>query len=128
MAYRIRGCGSTSARRRPFQWWKRCWPMGDRTRPALFNIPAHRAFSDALVTGVLAQHGDDPMRLAQGMILLPNNRAIRSVSDAFVRKSGGGLLLPRLVALGDPDLGEQVGGALDRSEAHTSELQSLMRI
>ncbi|AEG48423.1 double-strand break repair protein AddB [Sphingobium chlorophenolicum L-1] len=87
--------------------------MGDRTRPALFNIPAHRAFSDALVAGVLAQHGDDPMRLAQGMILLPNNRAIRSVSDAFVRKSGGGLLLPRLVALGDPDLGEQVGGALD---------------
>ncbi|EPR09849.1 helicase [Sphingobium indicum IP26] len=79
----------------------------------MFNIPAHRAFSDALVTGVLAQHGDDPMRLAQGMILLPNNRAIRSVSDAFVRKSGGGLLLPRLVALGDPDLGEQVGGALD---------------
>ncbi|KEQ54853.1 double-strand break repair protein AddB [Sphingobium chlorophenolicum] len=87
--------------------------MGDRTRPALFNIPAHRAFSDALVAGVLAQHGDDPIRLAQGMILLPNNRAIRSVSDAFVRKSGGGLLLPRLVALGDPDLGEQVGGALD---------------
>ncbi len=87
--------------------------MGERTRPALFNIPAHRAFSDALVTGILARHGDDPMRLAQGMILLPNNRAIRSVSDAFVRKSGGGLLLPRLVALGDPDLGEQVGGALD---------------
>ena len=87
--------------------------MGERTRPALFNIPAHRAFSDALVTGILARHGNDLVRLAQGMILLPNNRAIRSVSDAFVRKSGGGLLLPRLVALGDPDLGEQVGGALD---------------
>ena len=87
--------------------------MGDRTRPALFNIPAHRAFSDALVAGLLAQHGGDPMRLAQGMILLPNNRAVRSVSDAFVRKSGGGLLLPRLVALGDADLGEQVGSALD---------------
>ncbi|WP_313802010.1 double-strand break repair protein AddB [Sphingobium sp.] len=87
--------------------------MGDRTRPALYNIPTHRAFSDALAAGIIAQHGGDPMRLAQGMILLPNNRAIRSVSDAFVRKSGGGLLLPRLVALGDPDLGEQVGGALD---------------
>ncbi|WP_176591119.1 double-strand break repair protein AddB [Sphingobium sp. EM0848] len=87
--------------------------MGDRTRPALFNIPAHRAFSDALVAGILAQHGADPMRLAQGMILLPSNRAVRAVSDAFVRKSGGGLLLPRLVTLGDPDLGEQIGGALD---------------
>ena len=90
--------------------------MGDRTRPALFNIPAHRAFSDALVTGILAQHGGDPMQLAQGMILLPSNRAARTVSDAFVRKSGGGLLLPRLVTLGDPDLGEQVGGALDPLE------------
>ena len=87
--------------------------MGERSRPALYNIPAHRAFSDALVTGILAQHGGDVIRLAQGMILLPSNRAIRAVSDAFVRKSGGGLLLPRLVAIGDPDLGEQAGGALD---------------
>ena len=87
--------------------------MGDRTRPALFNIPAHRAFSDALAAGIVAQHGADPMALAQGMILLPTNRAIRAVSDAFVRRSAGGLLLPRLVAIGDPDLGEQAGGALD---------------
>ena len=69
--------------------------MGERTRPALFNIPAHRAFSDALVTGILARHGNDLVRLAQGMILLPNNRAIRSVSDAFVRKSGGETGNPR---------------------------------
>lgn len=87
--------------------------MGSKTRPALFTIPAHRAFADALATGLLARHRGDPMALAQGMILLPNNRAIRAVSDAFVRQSGGGLLLPRLVAVGDPDLGEQVGGALD---------------
>lgn len=87
--------------------------MGDRARPALFTIPAHRAFSDALVAGILAQHGGDPLRLAQGMVLLPSHRAVRAVSDAFVRKSEKGLLLPRLVAIGDPDLGEQVGGALD---------------
>ncbi|QGP78408.1 double-strand break repair protein AddB [Sphingobium sp. CAP-1] len=87
--------------------------MANGARPALFTIPAHRAFADALVTGLLAQHRGDPMALAQGMILLPNNRAIRAVSDAFVRQSGGGLLLPRLVAIGDPDMGEQVGGALD---------------
>ncbi|WP_420143298.1 double-strand break repair protein AddB, partial [Sphingobium sp.] len=87
--------------------------MGNVARPALYTIPAHRAFADALVAGLLAQHRGDPMALAQGMVLLPNNRAIRAVSDAFVRQSGGGLLLPRLVAIGDPDLGEQVGGALD---------------
>ncbi|WP_022683186.1 double-strand break repair protein AddB [Sphingobium bisphenolivorans] len=87
--------------------------MGDRTRPALYNIPAHRAFSDALVAGILAQHGSSPTGLARGMILLPSNRAVRAVSEAFVRKSDGGLLLPRLVTIGDPDSGEQVGGALD---------------
>ncbi|MET0371277.1 MAG: double-strand break repair protein AddB [Sphingobium sp.] len=87
--------------------------MGSRTRPALYNIPVHRAFADALVAGIMAQHGADPVALAQGMLLLPNNRAVRAVSDAFVRRSGGGLLLPRLVPIGDPDLGEQVGGALD---------------
>lgn len=86
---------------------------GSRGRPALFSIPAHRAFADALVAGLLARHRGDPMALAQGMLLLPNNRAVRAISDAFVRQSGGGLLLPRLVAIGDPDLGEQVGGALD---------------
>lgn len=87
--------------------------MGERGRPALFTIPAHRAFADALVVGLLAQHKGQPMALAQAMVLLPNNRAVQAISDAFVRQSGGGLLLPRLVAIGDPDLGEQVGGALD---------------
>lgn len=87
--------------------------MGERSRPALYTIPAHRAFADALVSGIVAQHGGDHARLAQGMVLLPSNRAVRALSDAFVRQSGGGLLLPRLVAIGDMDLGEQAGDALD---------------
>jgi ATP-dependent helicase/nuclease subunit B len=87
--------------------------MGEAVKPALYNIPAHRAFADALVAGLLAQHKGDALTLAQGLILLPNNRAVRAISDAFVRASGGGLLLPRLVAIGDPELGEQAGGALD---------------
>ncbi len=53
------------------------------------------------------------MRLARGIVLLPSNRAKRSISDAFVRASEGGLLLPRLVAVGDPDLDEAVGALLD---------------
>jgi ATP-dependent helicase/nuclease subunit B len=48
-----------------------------------------------------------------GIILLPNNRAVRAVSDAFVRASGGGLLMPRLVPIGDEELGERLGNALD---------------
>jgi len=57
--------------------------------------------------------GKEPLGLAQGRILLPNNRAVRAVTEAFVRQSGSGLLLPRLIPVGDPELDERVGGALD---------------
>ena len=87
---------------------------GQRARaPALFTIPSHRSFADSLVAGLIAQHGRDPLALAAGRILLPNNRAVRTVTEAFVRASGGGLVLPRLIPIGDPELEERIGGALD---------------
>src|SRR5688500_2340069 len=81
--------------------------------PLIYSIPAHRSFADALVTGLINAVGRDPLALASGRILLPNNRAVRTVTEAFVRASDGGLVLPRLIAIGDPDLGERIGGALD---------------
>jgi len=81
--------------------------------PLVYSIPAHRSFSDALATGLINATGRDPAALARGRILLPNNRAVRTVTEAFVRASNGGLILPRLIAVGDPDLGERIGGALD---------------
>jgi ATP-dependent helicase/nuclease subunit B len=89
--------------------------MPDRSEdPAVFTIPSHRAFADSLAAGLIDRFGRDPLGLARGRILLPNNRAVRAVTDAFVRASGGGLLLPRLIPVGDPELDERVGGALDR--------------
>src|SRR5438445_9709127 len=85
-------------------------------RPAVFTIPSHRSFADALAAGLIARFGKEPLGLAQGRILLPNNRAVRAVTDAFVRQSGSGLLLPRLIPVGDPELDERIGGALDRIE------------
>src|SRR5689334_15566497 len=91
--------------------------MPDRADcPNVYTIPLHRSFADALVTGVLARFGRDPIELARGRILLPNNRAVRAVTDAFVRASEGGLLLPRLIPVGDPELDDRVGGALDPIE------------
>ncbi len=91
------------------------------TDPAVFTIPAHRAFADALAAGLIAQfstaHGPDPLALARAVVLVPNNRAARAISDAFVRRAEGGLLLPRLVAIGDPELDERLGGLLDPIEA-----------
>jgi ATP-dependent helicase/nuclease subunit B len=82
-------------------------------RPNVFTIPAHRSFADALVVGIMARFGSEPLELARGRILLPNNRAIRAVTDAFVRASGRGLLLPRLIPIGDPEVDDRIGGALD---------------
>ncbi|WP_260484027.1 double-strand break repair protein AddB [Sphingomicrobium flavum] len=81
----------------------------------VFTIPAHRSFADALAAGLLRKFGKD--ELPRGRILLPTNRAVRTVTEAFVRLSGGGLLLPRLVPIGDPELGERMGAALDPAEA-----------
>src|SRR2546423_8567078 len=83
-------------------------------RPAVFTIPAHRSFADALTAGLIQRFGKDPLGLARGRILLPNNRAVRALTEAFVRASGNGLLLPRLMPVGDPELDERIGGALDR--------------
>lgn len=81
--------------------------------PRVFTIPPHRAFADALAAGLTARFGLGETGLAEGIVLVPNNRAARAVSDAFVRRSGGGLLLPRLVPVGDPELDERIGGALE---------------
>src|SRR2546425_455384 len=81
--------------------------------PNVRTIPAHRSFADALAAGLLAQHGRDKTGLARGLVLVPNNRAARAVTDAFVRRSEGGLLLPRLVPIGDEELDTRIGGALE---------------
>src|SRR3954454_14985856 len=88
--------------------------MSDPRRVADYTIPSHRSFADALARGLIARFGKEPLGLAQGRILLPNNRAVRAVTEAFVRQSGSGLLLPRLIPVGDPELDERIGGALDR--------------
>lgn len=76
-------------------------------------MPAHRAFSDALAKGLIRRFGKGPMGLAKGIVLLPNNRAVKALHEAFLRQSDGGLLLPRLVAVGDIDLDERLGSLLD---------------
>lgn len=81
--------------------------------PSVFTIPPHRAFADALAAGLIARFGGDKTGLAKGLVLVPNNRAARAITDAFVRRSEGGLLLPRLVPVGDPEIEERIGGALD---------------
>src|SRR4029079_15973647 len=85
--------------------------MSDPARVAVYTIPSHRSFADALAAGLIARFGKDPMGLARGRILLPNNRAVRAVTAAFVRARGRGLLLPRLLPVGDPEIDEPASGS-----------------
>lgn len=85
-------------------------------RLRLYTIPPHRAFADALVAGLLRRYGTDRMRLARGIVLVPNNRGKLALTEAFVRASGGALLLPRIVSLAGEDLGEALGAALDPAD------------
>src|SRR5690348_17393869 len=91
--------------------------MSDPKRVAVYTVPSHRSFADALAEGLIARFGKDPLGLARGRILLPNNRAVRAVTEAFVRASGSGLLLPRMIPVGDPEIDERIGGALEVGDA-----------
>ncbi|HEX8192924.1 MAG TPA: double-strand break repair protein AddB [Allosphingosinicella sp.] len=87
--------------------------MNSHQRPSVYTIPPHRSFADALAAGLAARFGRGPTDLATGLVLVPNSRAARAVQEAFVRRSGSGLLLPRIVTVGDPELDERIGGALE---------------
>ncbi|RYD39917.1 MAG: double-strand break repair protein AddB, partial [Sphingomonadales bacterium] len=82
-------------------------------KPTVFSIPVQRAFADALAAGLIARYADGALGLAQGLIILPSNRARSAVQAAFVRAGGTGLLMPRLAVIGDADLDESVALALD---------------
>src|SRR6202035_1989144 len=73
----------------------------------IFTIPADLPFLDALVAGLRAESGEEPLALAQHTILLPTRRAARALAEAFLRASAGrALLLPRLLPVGDMDAQE----------------------
>ena len=87
--------------------------MADRAGPKLYSIAAHRGFADALVAGLIPRYGDGDLGLARLTLLLPSRRSVRVVTEAFVRLSGTGLLLPRMAVVGDLDLDDTLGVLLD---------------
>ncbi len=87
--------------------------MPDRAGPKVYSIAAHRGFADALVAGLIPRYGHGEFGLARLTLLLPSSRAVRIVTEAFVRLSGGGMLLPRMAVVGDLDLDETLGPLLD---------------
>ncbi len=91
--------------------------MAEAGPPQVYSIAAHRGFADALVAGLVPRYAEEGLGLARLTLLLPSGRAIRTVSEAFVRQLGEsgqqGLLLPRMVTIGDLSLDEALGPLLD---------------
>jgi ATP-dependent helicase/nuclease subunit B len=87
------------------------------TAPRIYSIAAHRGFADALVAGLVPRYADPQLGLARLTLILPSTRAIRTLTEAFIRHFGtqerNGLLMPRMVAVGDLDLDEALGALLD---------------
>ncbi|WP_017665221.1 double-strand break repair protein AddB [Porphyrobacter sp. AAP82] len=85
--------------------------------PLVYSIAAHRGFADALVAGLVPRYREDGFGLARLTLLVPSSRAARTLSEAFIRHAGetgeGGLLMPRMIAVGDLDLDEKLGAVLD---------------
>lgn len=91
--------------------------MPERGGPKVYSIAAHRGFADALVAGLVPRYSEGELGLARLTLLLPSRRAVRTVTEAFVRHSGSsetpGMLLPRMAVVGDLDLDETLGPLLD---------------
>jgi ATP-dependent helicase/nuclease subunit B len=85
--------------------------------PLVYSIAAHRGFADALAAGLVPRYREAGFGLARLTLLVPSSRAARTLSEAFIRHAGatgeGGLLMPRMIAVGDLDLDERLGAALD---------------
>ncbi len=84
--------------------------MADECRPQLFTVPLGTSLTDALAAHLLKSGGDV---LPDTLILMPNNRAIKALTESFVRQAKKGLLLPRMVAVGDLALDETLGALFD---------------
>ncbi|BDI60929.1 PD-(D/E)XK nuclease family protein [Qipengyuania nanhaisediminis] len=97
--------------------------MGDRAAPEVYSIAAHRGFADALVAGLVPRYAEPDVGLARLTLLVPSARAARTISEAFIRHAGAndapGLLMPRMVTVGDLDLDETLGALLDPLGAST---------
>ncbi|MBS0482905.1 MAG: double-strand break repair protein AddB [Proteobacteria bacterium] len=87
--------------------------MAEPGSPKVYSIAAHRGFADALVAGLIPRYAEPELGLARLTLLLPSRRAERIVTEAFIRLSGSGLLLPRMAVVGDLDLDETLGPLLD---------------
>ncbi len=87
--------------------------MAEAVRAKVQTVPVGTDLASALADWLVARYQDDRLGLADVLLFLPNNRAISALTTAFVRSADKGLVLPRMVAIGDLALDEKLGAMLD---------------
>lgn len=87
--------------------------MADPTRAKVQTVPVGTDLSAALSDWLIEEYRGDRLGLADVTLFLPNNRAVSALTTAFVRSAENGLVLPRMVAIGDLALDEKLGPLLD---------------
>lgn len=102
--------------------------MGDNPtarRARVYNVPLGNDLCDVTAQWILQTAGSDPLAISNNILLLPNNRAIKAMTEAFVRQAAPGMLLPRMVAVGDMQLDEALGPLLDPIDTETPILPTI---
>lgn len=68
----------------------------------LYNISLSNCFVDTVAARLLSEYGNNPLALADVLLLLPNRRAVKAMAEAFVRAQGmKPTLLPKMLPFGD---------------------------
>ncbi|MFN5128634.1 MAG: double-strand break repair protein AddB [Sphingomonadaceae bacterium] len=93
---------------------------GFAPRAHVFNVPLGNDLCDVTAQWILQSAGADPLAISNNILLLPNNRAIKAMTGAFVRQAAPGMLLPHMVAVGDMQLDEALGPMLDPIQASSA--------
>lgn len=88
------------------------------------TISAGVSFVDTLAKGILTEIGNDPFRMTDTLVLLPNRRSCRALREAFLRIGDGQpMLLPAMRPIGDTDEDElfmaegSIGGVEEISQS-----------
>ena len=79
--------------------------MNEQSIPQVYNIPPWFPFLETLAKQLVEETKDDPLSLSHYIILLPHQRACRSLKEEFLRllQKDSSLFLPQMLALGNLD-------------------------
>lgn len=87
----------------------------------IYNIPSTCSLVDVLAQKFLDEYQDNPLALAEVIFLLPNRRAVKAMSEAFVRLNGlTPTLLPKMLPIGDVEEDELFISGFDNLEVLTN--------